>query len=326
VVDFFTRAVIEPSIRFHYFTKHNVVAEPRLRAKLNFKRVSLQFATGIYNQNLMAAMSDRDVVQLFQGFIAAPRQGMANRPVDGTYLQRATHLLGGVEVQPARGVKVTGEVWLKNFLQVTNINRNRLFPEEDNFVAEKGRAYGADLIVTYDRNHLYLYGTYGYAINLRNDGVQEYAPIWDRRHNANIVANYRLGELRGMTTRQLRDYRWEFGIRWNLGSGFPFTQTQGFYGNLNFNVQGSQTDYVSQNPSLGILLSNDYNGGRLPDYHRLDVMFKRRFLFGERSLLEVNLTAINSYNRANIFYYDRVRNTRVDQLPIIPTAGVSFRW
>jgi TonB-dependent Receptor Plug Domain/Carboxypeptidase regulatory-like domain len=327
-VDYFNRAVIEPSVRVHYYNNLGVSPEFRLRAKLNFKNVSLQLAGGTYTQNLVAALSDRDVVQLFQGYIASPQQGMSNRPLNPRYWQAAQHALAGVEVTVLRGVKFQLEGWYKRFLQVTNINRNRLFPEEDQFVAESGEAYGADATVTYVRGKLYLYGTYGLANNFRTDPNtgDTYAPVWDRRHNANIVANYRIGELRAKRTNAVRDSKWEFGARFNLGTGFPFTQTQGFYQQQNFEFEGAGTNYVAQNPELGILLSDDYNGGRLPDYHRLDVMFKRRWILGEWALLEANIQVVNAYNRENIFYYDRVRNARVNQLPTVPSAGLQFRW
>jgi hypothetical protein len=327
-VDYFNRLVIEPSARVHYYNNLGVSPEFRLRAKLNFKNVSFQVAGGTYTQNLVAALSDRDVVQLFQGYIASPEQGMDNRPLAPRYWQAARHALVGTELTLIRGVKLQLEGWYKHFTQVTNVNRNRLFPEEDQFVAESGEAYGADAVLTYVRGKLYLYGTYGLAYNFRTDPNldQTYAPVWDRRHNANVVANYRIGELRGKRTNTVRDTKWEVGARFNLGTGFPFTQTQGFFQSQGFFLNGSGTDYVNQNPELGILLSEDFNGGRLPDYHRLDVMFKRRWILGEYAILEANIQVVNAYNRENIFYYDRVRNARVNQLPIIPTGGLQFRW
>ncbi|MFM1744664.1 MAG: hypothetical protein RLZZ630_601, partial [Bacteroidota bacterium] len=36
--------------------------------------------------------------------------------------------------------------------------------------------------------------------------------------------------------------------------------------------------------------------------------------------------AINVYDRANIFYIDRVRNQRVDQLPFLPSVGASLTF
>ncbi|MCS7086504.1 MAG: hypothetical protein NZ534_10580 [Bacteroidia bacterium] len=43
-------------------------------------------------------------------------------------------------------------------------------------------------------------------------------------------------------------------------------------------------------------------------------------------MLEFNANVINAYNRANIFYFDRVRYTRVDQLPVVPTLGAALSF
>lgn len=324
-VSFFTRALIEPGLRVHYYNDQGRVQfEPRLRAKLNFKRWSIQGSAGLFSQNIMTAVSDRDVVQLFQAYLAVPRVELANQQFDQT-LQRAWHALGGVQFQLLPGLTSEVEGWYKGFQQVVNINRERLFPEDPNFIAEEGRAFGADVILKYQRNKLYLYGTYGYAKNFRNDGAREYAPVYDRRHNLNLVGSYRLGALVNEKRGSFLAAKWEFSVRYQLGTGFPFTQTQGFFEQLDFN-DGSNDDYITQNGNLGLLLSDDLNGGRLPDYHRLDLGAKRRWTFGGSTLLELSATVINTYNRANVFYFDRVRNARVDQLPIIPTVGVQFKW
>ena len=79
------------------------------------------------------------------------------------------------------------------------------------------------------------------------------------------------------------------------------------------------------NGDLGILYA-DLNSGRLPDYHRLDVSVKKTFNFTQFNILEITLGVTNCYNRNNIFYYDRVNAVRVDQLPIIPSIGLSWKF
>jgi len=72
----FERLVLEPGIRLHYYNDQQYLSfEPRLRAKLNFDKVSFSFGSGMYAQNLMSAQSDRDVVNIFQGFLSAPEYG-----------------------------------------------------------------------------------------------------------------------------------------------------------------------------------------------------------------------------------------------------------
>ena len=66
------------------------------------------------------------------------------------------------------------------------------------------------------------------------------------------------------------DKSWEFSGRWNLGSGLPFTQTQGFYQPVDAG-QGVGSDYLTTNPDyLGTYYAG-LNEGRLPTYHRLDL-------------------------------------------------------
>jgi hypothetical protein len=117
---------------------------------------------------------------------------------------------------------------------------------------------------------------------------------------------------------------WEIDARWNLGSGFPFTQTQGFYENITFS-NGLSTDYVRANGDLGVQYA-ELNKGRLPWYHRLDIGAKRSFQVSENAVLEINIGVTNVYDRANIFYFDRVTYQRINQLPIMPSFGISFKY
>jgi hypothetical protein len=112
--------------------------------------------------------------------------------------------------------------------------------------------------------------------------------------------------------------------RWNYGSGFPFTQTQGFYESLSF-PDGILTDYTQENGEMGIIYG-EYNEGRLSSYHRFDFGITRTFHLSETSKLEANFTVTNVYNRSNIFYVDRLTNERVYQLPVMPSVGVNWSF
>lgn len=323
--------VFEPGVRLHYFNDQSHVAfEPRLRWKLNLPKVSLSFATGLYTQNLLAAQSDRDVVNLFQGFLSAPDQ-LANRNKNHN-LQTAFHMLAGLELELAPKVTTSIELWRKNFTQLTNINRDKIFPEDPNFITETGEAYGADFLIRYQGPKVYLYGTYGISRVLRNDGTRIYPPVFDRRHTVNLVGSLRLkpfgfvGEGAARQAPKFKEHGWEFSARWTLGSGFPFTQTQGFFEKLTFRDDGALTDVSTQNGDLGIILADELNGGRLPYYHRLDLSAKRRWLVGNKFMIEAAFNLINTYDRDNIFYFDRVRFAPVYQLPVLPSLGLTIKY
>lgn len=324
--------VIDPSVRFHFFNDQSHVAvEPRLRVKINMPRLSFSFATGWYTQNLMSAASDRDVVNFFQGILSAP-SSLANRQEDHN-LQTAFHLLGGVEVELIPNLAVQVEAWMKDFTQLTNINRDKLFPDDPDFITEIGLAHGYDFLIKYQTSKLYLYGTYGWSKVIRDDFKRVYAPVFDRRHTVNLVGSLRLkpfgyvvSEAGRKRLPKFREHAWEFGFRWTLGSGFPFTQTQGYFEKLDFFDDGAQTDIAFQNGDLGLILADELNGGRLPFYHRMDLSAKRKWLINNNWLLETSFSLINTYDRKNIFYFDRVRFTPIYQLPVLPTLGVTIKY
>lgn len=318
---FFTRAVLEPSLRIHFYNTYGYFSlEPRLRAKYNGSHWSLQAAAGRYTQNWVAAVSDRDVVVLFQGFLTAPELA-ANQQLRHA-LQEAYHVTLGGEYQLGDYLLLL-EGWYKRFTQLTVVNRERLFPEDPPFLTEVGYAYGADATVRYQDRRWSLYGTYSYQYNQRTDFRITYFPLWDRRHTVNLIASRRWGPF--LRTRRERESRWEASVRWTLGSGLPFTQTLGFFEKLLL-LQGSQSPYVTQQGQLAILLSPNYNAARLPIYHRLDLSLKRRWSLGEAFLLEGNFTLLNAYNRPNLFYVDRITARRYNQLPILPSLGLTGSW
>jgi len=120
-----------------------------------------------------------------------------------------------------------------------------------------------------------------------------------------------------------KDLNWEAGTRWNLGSGFPFTQTAGEYEEIGFSEIG--TNYTSANGQVGFVYGT-INDARLPVYHRLDATLKHWIDFTNTNRLEFSLSITNIYNRNNVFYFDRVQHKRVDQLPFMPSIGISFKF
>lgn len=65
--------------------------------------------------------------------------------------------------------------------------------------------------------------------------------------------------------------------------------------------------------------------GILPTYHRLDVSVERTFSLG-RADLTVQASAINVYDRRNLFYFDTFTRERGDQLPFVPSLGIKVAF
>ena len=327
------KLLFEPGFRVQYYASlSNFSPEPRLAMKYNFTdNFRLKMAAGLYSQNLISANSDRDIVNLFYGFLSGPdnlQQEFDGKKVNHK-LQKSEHIILGAEFDPTNNITINMEVYYKNFSQLTNINRNKVFDDNQDynnptssnykpeylrkdFIIENGAAKGFDVSLKYEVRKIYLWAVYSLAYVDRFDGVINYVPHYDRRHNVNLVSSYRFG----------RELGWELNARWNLGSGFPFTQSQGFYEQLPFG-QGAGTDYNTSNGQLGVIYA-DYNKARLPYYHRLDLSLMHRIKIGKRSMLELNLSVTNIYDRDNIFYVNRITGDKVYQLPVMPSFGMNW--
>ena len=321
--------VIEPGLRINYYPSFPEFSfEPRLGLKYNITDfLRFKAAGGEYSQNLLAATSDRDVVNLFYGFLTGSNElpEEFNGQKITTKLQKAEHAVAGFEIDLPKHFALNLEGYYKNFRQIENVNRDKVFEDNNSnydvpdllkkdFIIETGKAYGVEALLTYDRKDLYIWVAYTLSRVTRNTGTQEYYPFFDRRHNLNVVTAYKFGKKK----------MWEANIRWNLGSPFPFTRTQGFYEQLVFD-NGVGTDIDHQNGNLAIYY-DELNKGRLSYYHRLDFSVKRGFQVSKNSRLEATVSVTNAYDRDNIFYVNRVTNERVYQLPVLPSFGLSLTF
>lgn len=334
------RFVIEPSLRLQYYGSLSVFSpEPRIGVKYKWnERLRLKGAAGVYSQNLMATNSDRDVVNLFYGFLAGPEElpssyidanirGDKEKRETRDALQKAIHYVLGFELDITEKMNLNVEGYFKDFRQLTNINRNKIYnntPEnadkpdffKQDFVIETGWAAGCDMVLKYEEKRLYLWLVYSIGkVDRWNGNDAFYSPVFDRRHNVNVVSSYKLG----------KDRNYEVSVRWNMGSGLPFTQTQGYYQAQGVNG-GISMDYVGSNSDFLAVQFAGLNEGRLPYYHRLDLNAKRTIKLKKSMELDINVGVTNAYDRRNVFYIDRVTGQRVDQLPILPSVGIDWKF
>jgi len=319
--------LIEPSFRFQYYASVNAVSpEPRLALKYNVtKKVRLKFAAGLYSQNFLAITSDRDVVNLFYGFMSS----LENSQLSSMFLKndmnntlhKAQHIVLGVELDILKNTSINVEGFFKNFSQLTTTNRYKNSIDDYDYMWEKGMAYGGDITAKFEYKNLYVWAVYTLGWVKRtdentfySDEIKYYFPHFDRRHNVNLLASYQWGKKRKS---------WQADIRWNFGTGFPFTQTQAFVPNLGY---GHISDNLMENNEEIYIFLADLNKGRLPAYHRLDLSMKKKFFIGERNIIELSASITNAYNYSNIFYVDRLTANIIYQLPIIYTIGVGWSF
>jgi len=327
------RLIIEPSMRVQWYASlAEISPEPRIAFKYNVNEwFRLKAVAGMYSQNLIAANSDRDVVNLFYGFLSG--QDNIPKKFNGkevtTKLQKANHYIFGMEFDVYDNITLNVEGYYKDFRQLTNMNRNQVYSETNHpsdateiewrdFMIENGQAYGVDVSVKYEYLRWYFWAAYSLAyVNKNYENADRelinYRTHYDRRHNVNVILTYTAGPRK----------QWEFSGRWNVGSGFPFTQVSGFYEHYQFTNMGASV--IGDSGDLGIIYG-DINTGQLPWYHRLDIDLKRKFWFTDNIVLEADLSVTNVYNRDNIFYVDIITSENIYQLPLMPSFGLTLTF
>ena len=125
----------------------------------------------------------------------------------------------GLEYDISYNIDFNFEGYIKEFTQLTNLNKDKTTFSETDFIVEEGLAKGLDFVFKYSSTKFYFWAVYSLGHLTRTDENRTYYPHFDRRHNINLVSTYKFGYQNS----------WSLDARWNLGSGFPFTQTQGFY-------------------------------------------------------------------------------------------------
>jgi hypothetical protein len=152
-----------------------------------------------------------------------------------------------------------------------------------------------------------------------------YPPVFDRRIDLDVVVSYPA------------PWGWEGGLRWNLGSGIPYTRAVGSYAYYSPRFVGSgglvwsgAEDGSGLLDEYGVVLQ-DRNRSRYPTYHRLDVSFRKTFTKGWGTLTPY-LNVLNVYNQRNpLFYffeYESTPPTRagISMFPVLPTFGLEVTF
>ncbi len=204
-----------------------------------------------------------------------------------------------------------------------------------------GEAYGFELLLAKRNNspNDVLSGWISYSLAYANRYENsEIIPFrFDQRHTINVVLNYKANN-------------WlDIGIRWQYGSGFPFSEPDGVRPRIL--LADTDGDFKPDTPVLAtrrsaanpddpaqVILDIDYGNSRnkfnsrKPTYHRLDVRLNALTNFWG---LDWNfyLDVINVYNRSNIIAYsyfinpDNTLGRRPNKMfPIIPTFGFSVNF
>ncbi len=304
--------IIRPGVRGTSF-RGKLTAEPRVRLLIRpggtETTQQITAAWGLYRQDLEGIADRRDAGDVFTAWVASDL---------GDSVPQAMHAILGYQYRPSAGFEFEVEGYYKAL-------SNLLIPEftsvptfTTSLQPADGEVFGLDVRVEGTKGPFYGYVSYGYS-QVEYTAKQAALEIWygqdeltynpphDRRHQVNAVS-------------QIEALGFDFNVKWQMGSGLPFSRSAGFDG---FVLLDSLVDVTTTPDTPRVLYGRPYDG-RLPFYHRLDVSLSRAFSLGSHVGLTLQGGVINAYDRRNLFFLDLFTLRRIDQLPVIPSFGLKL--
>jgi len=277
--------------------------QPRLNTSLVLiSDWKIKFSYGRFTQNLITVNNEDDVISIFDAWIPVPGK---------LKVEKADHYVMGVDGNLLPTLSTSLQGYYKHFGSIVTYNRDKTDALDPDYINSTGDAYGAELLLRYGVPLVDVYTAYTLGWTTINANGFEYPPRYDRRHTLHLMTVFHPMKFLDLT------------LRWEFGSGFPFTQTMGYYDRLVLdNVFDGE--YVSETGEPYTRLG-DKNAARLPIYHKLDFSVVYRFNFeGLRGTLGGHI--VNVYDHKNLFYFDRSTGRRINMLSFFPSVTLSLEY
>jgi len=271
--------------------------EPRISATYRlFPFLRLKAAWGLYIQEVATVSDEDEIISIFEPWIIIP---------DYLDITKATNYTGGFELDLSDYSTFGVEGYYKIIKNLPIINREKSLSHEPDLVSGKGESYGWEFNFNMVSGSVNFKSSYTLSWAYREIDDYIYYPKYDSRHAVNLSFDYNFGW--GVTA----------SVAWNYSSGLPFTELIGYYDK--YYLQDPFNPNLERGNFNPFLILGGKNLGRLPSYHRLDLsVSKQLIIYGIN--LTMDISAINVYNRENIFYYERDTGERVNMLPFLLTA------
>jgi len=278
-----------------------------LQPRLNFSyglwdQWKAKLSYGRFSQSVITVNNEDDIISIFDAWIQVPADMKS---------ETADHYVAGLEGNVLPSLSTNFQAYYKSYGRLVAYNREKVDALDPDYISGRGEAYGLESLVRYGTSlvDIYLAYTLGWTTVTSRDFT--YYPRYDRRHTLNMLSVFHTAENLDVT------------VRWEIGSGFPYTQTVGYYDRLGFSDLFRGSSLGETGRPYTILGEKD--AARLPTYHRLDLSGTYRFVLKPISG-SVGLHIVNVYNRKNVFYFDRKTGQQVNMLPFFPTATLSLEY
>jgi hypothetical protein len=313
-----SRWIVNGGLRLNSFSEGSYIRlEPRLSVEHRVNpELRLQAAYGRYHQYLTLITNEA-----FSGF------DIWLTADDGVSPSFGDQIVLGAKTIPFEGYGLDAEIYYRSMRDLFELDPFVSDPSgldyPELFRIGEGYAYGAELFFEKQTGRLTGFLGYTFGVTRRKfpgfntdipdnpDRARFYPPKYDRTHDVNIVASYRLSG------------RWSMAGVFNYATGQAYTEPLG------------RTQLVSVpwgNSARDVFTVGKLNASRLPGYHRLDLSFSREGRFFNLGDAEWQIQIINVYSRRNIWFYNYdfdenpVERRDIPLLPIIPSLSYTVTF
>lgn len=271
--------------------------DPRINITYSFiPQVSLKFAWGKYQQDLITLTKEDQILTLFEPWLITP---------DYLNPTNSTHYIGGMTLRFTENLTLNLEGYYKFTENLPVVNENKIYDSDRDFIEGNSESYGWETMLSFNNELINITASYSNSWSYKTVDNWVYYPKYDIRHSFNTGFALNIGD------------GWLFSAMWIYNSGLPYTQLTGYYDKYYIDDIYFNENYFDS--TLPYTLLGDKNLARLPDYHRLDLTLSKKLsIFGLN--LTFNASVLNVYDRKNILYFNRDTGERVNMLPFLPTA------
>lgn len=316
---------VRPGARMQWYNvRHLPYVEPRLRAVWERGIHHASGSIGLYHQQLIGLNDRRDAASVFTAWTGIPRQNEEGESRIGSgvlrgRIGRSAHALLGYRAAPASWIETSVEGFYKRSTNLFVGEWTALPRFTSRLQPATGRTIGIEARLEVRPGPVYAYVTYGlsntrYAADgpaiLVWYGTEQlrYRPPHDRRHQVNALLSTSV-------------YGADLSVRWQFGSGLPYTRPLAFDG---FALVDDIRTAFDLEHSRRVIYERPFDS-LLPTYHRLDLAAEQTWHLGFAALT-LQASAINVYDRRNIFYVDVFTLERKNQLPFVPSVGLEMTF
>ncbi len=192
---------------------------------------------------------------------------------------------------------------MQNVVDYKTGTRITLNPEVEKYLLYgQGKAYGLELLLRKKQGRLNGWIAYTLSRSLKQfDGInngQWFSARQDRIHDVSVVLSYKLSP------------RLDLGAVWVYYTGNAVTFPAGFY-----QIDGQEYPYFTER-----------NGGRMPDYHRLDVSVTLHNKPGKKFRSSWNFAMYNAYGQLNPYIIYFRQDWASGSHTLKPKQITLFRW